>query len=248
MEIKVFSTTAQLFNAAALFIIETADKAIEENGRFVISLSGGHTPAQLFTLLSTPPYCTQMQWKKTFVFWGDERCVPSNDEQNNAHMAKSLLLEKVDMPAANIFPVAVDLPPAKAALDYEKKIKDFFGEDLPRFDVTLLGLGEDGHTASIFPGNKMLGWESGLVKEVYQDEQKMFRISMTPYLLNLSHNILFLVTGNAKAEILEKVLAGAYQPGKYPAQLIKPSDGKLLWFIDKESASVLPSSLLQQAR
>ena len=237
--VRVFQGEEDLAEATAKYIIELANHTVDGSGRFVISLSGGHTPEHLFTLLSKPPFCDQMPWDKTFVFWGDERCVPSTDEQNNAHMAKSLLLDHVSVPLEHIYAIPVELSPEETAKNYEQTIKNFFGDDPPRFDLILLGLGENGHTASLFPGTDVLTDSADLVKEVYVSEQKMFRITMTAKLINEAHNIVFLVAGEGKADILNTVLIASYEPDKYPAQLIKPVDGSLYWFIDTKAATLL---------
>ena len=237
--LKVFDTAELLSEAAADFVIHLAAESIEQRGRFVISLSGGNTPGKLYCLLATPVLKHQIEWNKTFIFWGDERCVPSDDERNNAYMAKLLLLDKIDIPAANIYPVPVDLPPAEAAGAYEQTLKAFFRQSEPRFDLILLGLGNDGHTASLFPGTPVLDEVKNLVKEVYVVEQQMFRITMTAPLINQARNVTFLVTGKEKAAIMKAMLGNSIQTDKYPAQLIKPVNGNLFWFIDREAGSAL---------
>jgi 6-phosphogluconolactonase len=238
-DLQIFDTPDALNHAAARFIAELADKAISARGRFAIALSGGHTPENLYDLLSKPPFRYEFDWTKTFIFWGDERCVSTDDTRNNSYMARSLLLDHVAIPSSNIHPVPVDLPPDKAALAYANTIKNFFGNYLPCFDLILLGLGENGHTASLFPGSKILSEHVKLVCETYIEEQNMFRITMTEKLINLAYNIIFLVEGKEKAEILDKVINGAYQPHKYPAQLIKPLNSNLYWFVDHTAASLL---------
>jgi len=237
--IEIYQDANVLFERAASFIIDIANKAVKTKGRFVVSLSGGKTPEQLYSILSKNPFCEQMPWKNTFIFWGDERSVPLNDTQNNAHMAALLLLDKITIPATNIHPIPVNLSPVEAAKKYEKEIKDYFKNELPRFDLILLGLGENGHTASLFPGTDILYEQKHWIKEVYIDEQKMFRISMTAILINQAHHIVFLITGEKKAAILKKVLSNSYQPYKYPAQLIRPEKGELYWFADNEAAALL---------
>lgn len=235
--LKVFETIDLMDEAAAAFVIELAAESIMARGRFVLSLSGGNTPGKLYSLLSLPVFKDRIDWKKTFIFWGDERCVPLNDERNNAHMAKTLMLDKIDIPEANIFPIQVDLTPPEAAKSYEQKLKDFFGSDTPRFDLILLGLGENGHTASLFPGTQVIHEAQHWVKEVYVAEQKEWRITMTASLINQANNIAFLITGKGKANILKAVLNGPFQPDLYPAQLIKPVRGDLFWFADKDASN-----------
>lgn len=240
-KLEVFETTGALNQAAAAFIIEAANKAVDANGRFIIALSGGKTPGNLYTLLAQPSFSNRMPWKNTFIFWGDERCVPLDDDRNNAYQARISLLDKISIPASNIHIIPVNLSPAEAATKYEQELNDFFGEEPKRFDCILLGLGENGHTASLFPGTKVLSDMEEGVREVYVEEDNMFRVTMTAPLINHAHHILFLVTGQAKASILEKVLTGSYQPEIYPAQLIKPIAGKLYWFVDHDAASLVNS-------
>ncbi|MBL0309680.1 MAG: 6-phosphogluconolactonase [Bacteroidetes bacterium] len=241
--INVFKTAAALAYATADLIVEISKQAVESRGKFIISLSGGTTPEYLYTLLAKPPYRDQIPWNKTFIFWGDERFVPSNNKLNNANMAKALLLDQINIPTINIYPIPVDLEPEKAAKEYASRISKFFGKDTPRFDLIFLGLGENGHTASLFPGSDVVFENTQLVREVFVAEQHMFRITMTPPLINKAHNIVFLVEGENKAEILKTVLSGPQQPDKYPAQVINAEDGNLYWFVDKKAAALLPTNI-----
>lgn len=244
--ICVFQSAEELAQAAADLMIKISKQAVESRGRFVISLSGGTTPDRLFTLLAKSPYQKEIPWDKTFVFWGDERYVPSDDKRNNANRAKSLLLDHVPIPSININPVPVDLKPEKAAKKYEEIISKFFGNETPHFDLIFLGLGEDGHTASLFPGSNLVFEDKQLVKEVYVDQQHMFRITMTPHLINKAQTVIFLVEGENKAEILKTVLTGASQPDKLPAQVIHLEDGNLYWFVDKKAAELLPDNRVKK--
>lgn len=234
--IKIFKDVAALCESTANFIIELADKSIAANGQFVLALSGGSTPNELYKLLATEAFQKRMPWKNTIIFWGDERCVGLDDKLNNAYVAKSLLLDKIDIPTTNLHITPVNLPPAEAAMQYEQDLKGFFKNKPPQFDLIFLGLGENAHTASLFPGTPVLHEKDRWVKEVYVDEQKMYRVTMTAPVLNQAHNIVFLVTGKAKAEVLHTIFNSPYQPEKYPAQLIQPVDGNLYWFIDKAAA------------
>lgn len=184
-----------------------------------------------------------MVWEKTFIFWGDERFVPSDDKQNNANMARTLLLDHIKIPPKNIHPVPVDLAAGEAAKKYETIIKTFFGKDTPRFDLVFLGLGENGHTASLFPGTEVVFEKTRLVRDIYLEEQHMFRITMTPVLINKAHNIIFLVAGENKATILKTVLEGPHQPDNYPAQIINLENGHLYWMVDKKAASLLAAGI-----
>lgn len=237
--LTVFKSTDDLNKAAAAFIIEAAEKAIAAHGRFVISLSGGQTPSGLYNLLASTLYKTKLQWKYIYIFWGDERCVPLDDKRNNAYQAKKILLDKIEIPAENIYRIHTNLSPEKAAAEYEKEMNFFFKGDEQRFDLILLGLGENGHTASIFPGTEIIKEKTKGIRAVYVTEENKYRISMTATLINQAHNILFLVTGISKAAILQKVINGPYLPDNYPAQLIKPAAGLLTWFTDEDAASFL---------
>jgi 6-phosphogluconolactonase len=215
------------------FIIDTANKAIDSRKKFTLALSGGQTPELLYTLLASPAYSEKMPWQNTFIFWGDERCVTLEDERNNAHRAINLFLKKVNIPSENIHRIPVALSPEHAAAAYENELKDFFVKEDIRFDCILLGLGEDGHTASLLPGTDVLHESDTGVRAVFLQQQRMFRITLTAPLINQARQILFLVSGNKKAEVLKTVMTG-YQPDRYPAQLIKPENGEIRWFIDFE--------------
>ncbi len=239
LHIEVFEDTDKLTEAAADYIVRVGQEAIKINGRFVISLSGGHTPEKLYALLSTPSFRKKIEWKKTYFFWGDERCVPLEDERNNAHQAKLIWLDHMPVPPVHIHRIPVNLPPQDAAKTYQKEIEDFFGQHPKRFDLMLLGLGENGHTASLFPGTPVVDEQVEGVREVYVEEEKLFRVTMTAPLINQARHILFLVTGENKAVVLEKILNAPFQPDLCPAQLIKSNEGELRWYVDKEAASLL---------
>jgi len=234
-----YNTAGLLFKAAADLIIQLYEQAVADKGSFTIALSGGNTPKKLYELLATPVYAKKINWKNIYLFWSDERCVPVSDEENNSHMASQALLNNVPVPKENIFPVPVNFEPAKAAARYEQMIRTFFKDTQPHFDLVLLGLGEDGHTASLFPGTDILDEKKILVKQVYLKEKKMFRVSFTLPLINDAKHILFLVTGKEKSSILKKIFTKPVKKPAYPAQLIKPVKGKLFWYLDKAAASSL---------
>ncbi len=238
-KVQIFDTAASTYKAAADHILHLHEKSVAENGSFTIALSGGNTPKKLYELLSQPPYLKKINWKNTYVFWSDERCVPASDKENNSRMASIALLNNVPIPKENIFPVPVKFEPAKAAASYEQMIRTFFKEKEPKFDLILLGLGDDGHTASLFPGTDILKEKKSFVKQVYLEEKKMYRISFTIPLINNARNILFLVTGKEKASIAGKLLLSPAKKNVLPAALIKPLKGKLLWFMDKPAALLL---------
>lgn len=220
-KITYFDNADLLATAAAEYFIKIAQEAIALKGKFTVALSGGNTPAAMYKLLATDFYSEQIDWKKCYFFWGDERCVSLNDKDNNSFNAKNILLDKVPVPKQNIFIIPVNESPVNAAIYYEATIKIFFKTDKPVFDLILLGMGDNGHTASLFPHTDILKEEKKLVKEVYVAELKMDRVSFTVPLINNAKHILFLVAGKDKQPMLKKVLEGNYEPEEYPAQLIK---------------------------
>lgn len=236
-KVSVYSDEQELSTAAAELIVDLSRKSIEKKGRFVIALSGGKTPSSLYNLLAHLPYSKELQWKNIFVFWSDERCVPADDEQNNSHLARKMLLDHVPIPAENIFPVQVQMPAAKAAIQYEQMLKAFFKEHIPTFDLVLLGMGEDGHTASLFPGSP-ISQSAELVKAVSKPGEKIERITFTPALIKNAKHILILVTGKNKAAVLKEVLEKKSK-SLYPVQLVGPKHGKLLWYVDAAAGSKL---------
>lgn len=245
-KVKVFSTIRTMNESAAKLCIDIASNSVQARGRFALCLSGGNTPKGLYTLLSMNPYRDLMPWKNTFIFWGDERCVPADDERNNAFMATEILLNKVIVPASNIFRIPTDIPPADTASQYEDKLKHFFGKEQPCFDLILLGLGENGHTASLFPDTAVLYEKSHWVKEVFVEDQQLYRVTMTAPLINKARHILFMITGSEKSGVLETVLTTPFLPEKYPAQLIRPEQGAVYWYADVMAASRLPNELINE--
>ena len=213
--------------AATEYFIKRAAEAIDEKGKFTVALSGGNTPAAIYQLLATDFYNVQVNWKKCYFFWGDERCVPLTHKNNNSFNAKNMLLDKVAVPKKNIFIIPVDETPVNAAIYYEATLKIFFKTDKPVFDLIILGMGNNGHTASLFPHTSILNESKALVKEVYVEEVKMHRVSFTAPLINSAKQILFLVSGADKKEMLDIVFNGKYEPQNYPAQMIKDAE----WFI-----------------
>lgn len=236
---EIFNTPGLLFKAAADHILKLCESSIADKGKFTIALSGGNTPKKLYELLAQVPYVKKIDWKNVFVFWSDERCVPVSDEENNSHMASVALLNNVPIPKENIFPVPVSFEPSKAAARYEQMIKSFFKNTEPQFDLILLGLGEDGHTASLFPGTDILAEKKALVKQVYVIEKKVYRISFTIPLINNAKQVLFLVTGKEKSTVIEKLFVRPSKKNILPAQLIKPLKGNLHWLLDKAAATSL---------
>ena len=226
---------------AAEVFRDVAKKALFGSGTCTVSLSGGSTPKSLYALLATPAWKDQFQWKHIHLFWGDERCVPITHPDSNFGMVDRELLSKIEIPAENIhrFPVELNEPNAIAA-EYERRLKEFFGTNgVPRFDLVFLGLGENGHTLSLFPHSSALKETKRFVVADWIEEMKGYRATMTFPLINAARNINFLVSGSGKAQVLKDVLEGPRQPEQLPAQLIAPNSGKLTWLVDKDAASLV---------
>lgn len=235
-EIEIFPNHASLALRAAEQFAALAEYAIRKRGRFVVALSGGSTPKPMNALLATPRFVELIEWEKVFIFWSDERCVAPEDPESNYGSARESLLVNVPIPVSNIQRIHGELSPEHAAQKYEDKLREFFvGQPTPRFDLILLGLGDDGHTASLFPGTPAIRENSRWAMAVSHQEPPLplvDRVTLTPAIINAAANITFLVTGQAKAERLRQVLRDPYNPDRLPAQVIRPRNGKLFWFLD----------------
>jgi len=235
-QLRVLSDAEAVANSAAELFVQLAARAVSQRGRFRVALSGGSTPRRTYQLLATPQWRSQLAWPKIDMFLGDERYVPPDHPESNYHMVKEALLQHV--PEANLHRVPTELEPEAAATAYEADIRQAFAlsAGIPQFDLIFLGLGTNGHTASLFPGSPLLHENSRLVAAEFVSEAKMWRISMTLPLLNQGRTDAFLVAGKEKAEVLREVRAGAFDPERLPAQLIKPENGELLWLADQPAA------------
>ena len=238
--IRVFKDINELSQFAANSFIEMANQSIAERGRFLVALSGGSTPMQLYKLLGES-FHDKVDWSHVHFFWGDERCVPVDDSGNSYGQTKKVLFDKINIPAENIHRVLSELEPDSAAKEYANALSVFAESPLawPRFDLALLGMGDDGHTASLFPNSPVEVDSPTLAVTANYQGRPANRVTLTPKVLNSSRNIMFLVTGKSKAITLSKVLNGAYMPEELPAQRIAPKDGNLDWLIDEEAGSLL---------
>ncbi len=238
--VEVFPTASNLFHAAAEEFIKVARTAIGAQGRFSVALAGGSTPKGLYDLLATN--YTDFAWNRVFLFFGDERHVSPTDKDSNYRMVQETLLSKIQIPGENVFRVLAENSDASAAAsDYEGKIRKFFAikaGDFPRFDLILLGMGPDGHTASLFPESDGLKDQEHLVIANWVEKFKAHRISFTFPVLNRAAEILFLVCGADKAPVLTQVLQGDSSPA-LPSQKVQPVDGKLVWMLDEAAAAKL---------
>ncbi|SEL97314.1 6-phosphogluconolactonase [bacterium A37T11] len=237
--IKIFEDAGKLSFDAAERFVEAANEAVHSRGRFTVALTGGSSPIQLYKLLAAAPFRGQVPWEKTFIFWGDERWVPLEDERSNAKMAYETLLNHVPVPKKQIFPMwARDKQAEEYALLYEQKLKDILGEE-GGFDLILLGMGDDGHTASLFPGTDVLQERDSWVSAYYLDAQQMYRITLTAPVINKAKQIFVITYGTNKAHALYEVLQGERNTNLYPAQLINPLNGEVIWMTDKAGAEKL---------
>ena len=237
--VRVFQDLEALSRAAAELFTTCAKRCVAAQGRFTVALSGGATPRRLYTLFGSTPYRENVEWKHTHVFWADERCVPGDHPESNFKLAVDAFLSSVTMPKENIHRIKGEEGPRRAAQDYEQDIRSFFGPALfPVFDLIILGAGEDGHTASLFPGSASLHERTRLVLPVYLKPPKLNRVTLTLPVLNKAAQVLFLASGRAKAEVVSAVLEG--DDGQhYPAGFVRPIHGGVTWFIDKEAGERL---------
>lgn len=238
MKLHIFDNKEIMSEKLAEWICDLVTDTLKHQQFFSLALSGGSTPKILYKKLASEKYKSKIEWKRVRVFWGDERVVPFNDEGNNAKMACEYLLKHVDIPASQIHMMRTDIEPNFAVAEYRKKLHTFFDSTDHSFDLVLLGMGDDGHTLSLFPHLLMIN-ENRWVNSVYNEQQKMYRITLMPLLVNKATNIIFMVEGEKKAAVLEKVLEGEYKPSQFPAQLISPEKGELHWFLDKAAAQNL---------
>jgi 6-phosphogluconolactonase len=245
IELRRLTTPQDLFQAAAEEVIRSATDAVAQRGRFTIALSGGSTPRNLYTLIAANASAT-LPWSQMFFFWGDERHVAPDNPDSNYRMAKEALLSKVPVPPANIFPVPAENPDAAQAAEiYEQTLRRFFAVapgEFPRFDLILLGMGPDGHTASLFPETPALQEKSRLVVANWVEKLGSSRITFTLPLLNAARRVAFLVSGTDKAAALHEVLEGNAPAEKYPSRLVQPREGKVTWFVDRAAASELSAA------
>lgn len=238
-ELITFSDAKELAEHAAKSFIKHSKYAIAKRGRFAVALSGGSTPRAIFAVLSAEPFKSEVEWSKVHIFWGDERNVPPDHSDSNYRMAKETLLDHVSIPAENIHRMEGELDAAQAAANYAAGIESFFGDEPPHFDLIHLGMGDDGHTASLFPGTTALGSCDVTVVSNFVEKFNTNRITFTAPLINAARAVEFFVTGANKVDPLFEVLKGTRHPELYPSQLISPSTGTLTWLVDEAAAAKL---------
>ena len=240
-EIIVCDDRDDLVGRAAQLFVEVANNALSERALFRAALSGGTTPPALYRLLTTDEFKGQIDWGRVHLFWGDERCVPPDDERSNYRMAYETLISRVMMPEENIHRIKGERG-EMAASEYEEEIIGAFGlqgGSFPVFDLMLLGLGEDGHTASLFPGTDAVREEGRIVTAVSTEKVETTRITLTPPAINNSLQTIFIAAGGKKAAVLREVIEGEYRPDSFPAQITRCSRGRVTWIVDREAAKEL---------
>ncbi len=241
MKINIYASVDELLEKLAEYFVDSANQSIAEHGRFSVALSGGASPEKLYGLLASPSFREKVDWRKVYFFFGDERYVPATDPASNFKMVKKILFEPLHINASRIFPVNTSLAPADAAIQYMEIINHQFNGAQPRFDLVLLGLGDNSHTASLFPFTDILHEKSATVKSVFLTGQQVYRISFTAPLINMACRVAFLVYGEGKAQAVQNILESVNDIENFPAQLIQPVNGMVTWFLDKSAASKIKS-------
>ena len=238
--IRIFKDADELSRAAADLFVTLAVQSIRERGRFLVALSGGSTPMALYRLLAREP----IDWTRIHVFWGDERLVPPEDAENSYGQAREALLKHIPIPTENIHRVASELDPVAAARDYASILREFAAPplDWPRFDLVLLGLGEDGHTASLFPGSPVDATEPVIAVTAQYQGRPARRVTLTPPVFNAARQVIFLVTGANKAVTLKGVFSDYNSSEQVPAKRIQPADGQVTWLVDKAAGKEIKPS------
>lgn len=242
--IQVYPDKSSLTSAMVSVFVDLAQKAIHTRGTFSVALSGGSTPKQVYAELADPGLQNQLFWPQIHLFWGDERHVPPHDQESNFRMVQETLLSKIHIPEENIHRVKTEMDARLAAFSYEEEMRAFFEQPWPRFDLVLLGMGSDGHTASLFPNTAALNETYRWFIANQIPSQNAWRLTLSKNAINASRKILVLVSGLSKADMLLNVLTGDYQPYQYPIQLISPVEGELIWMVDRAAASQLPDGLV----
>ena len=239
-DIRIFETAEEVARAAADYFVETAEKSISAEGRFSVALAGGSTPRRTYQLLASEEYRNRLPWSQVHIFFGDERSVPATHADSNYRMAEEAMISLLPIPEPNVHRMVGDGDAVANASLYEGELQAFFdGATWPRFNLVLLGMGDDGHTASLFPGTEALNEARAWVVANWVEKFKTYRITLTAPAINHAANIVFLVAGAGKAERLPEVLRGPRNPRQLPSQLIQPVSGSLVWLVDKAAAARL---------
>lgn len=236
--VRVFQDLDALSRAAAELFTTRAKRCVASQGRFAVALSGGTTPRGLYALLGSTPFRETIAWEHAHVFWADERCVPRDHPESNFKLAVDEFLSKIIIPKENLHRIKGEEGPRRAAQDYEEELRSFFGPVFPVFDLIILGAGEDGHTASLFPGSTSLHERARLALPVHLEPPKLGRVTLTLPVLDHAAEVLFLASGRAKAGVVHAILEKG-NPMHYPAGLVRPVRGSITWFVDRQAAGLL---------
>lgn len=238
MQLHISANPDALSTSYADWLVDYIKEVLQRQDRFTIALSGGSTPKKLHELLATPAYKDRIDWTKLHVFWGDERFVPFNDERSNAKMAYDTLLDHVPVPAAQIHVMQTEnISPEASAAAYEQLLHTYFDGKATSFDLVILGMGDDGHTLSLFPGKPVIHETAKWVTAFWLEAQDMYRVTLTHPVVNNAACVTFLATGEKKAKVLYEVLKGERNVDLYPSQIIQPANGQLHWFVDEAAAA-----------
>ena len=243
-EIIICRDVDELNRKAAEQFVALAGAANARRGRFAVALSGGSTPTALYALLVSAEYRNRLDWSRVHLFWGDERCVPPDHPESNFRMVQESLLSKVEIRRENIHRMAGEKDPQAAAADYENELRRFFSppqDGVPRFDLIYLGLGEDGHTASLFPGTAALSENQNWVTIAYVGRLQAHRLTLTLPVINAAAQITFLVSGKSKRAIVKQLLGADVDSSILPAAKVSPTDGRLTWLITQDAAEEIPA-------
>jgi 6-phosphogluconolactonase len=244
VEIKEFDEHTKMSRKAAEYILALAETCVKERGYFTVALSGGNSPVQIYDRLGDPPLRNKMPWKKTLIFWGDDRYLPPGDRESNYHIAYEALISKVPIPQENVMRIPTEVKPIEVAASlYETIIRKTFvrlkdidrQKKLPVFDLVILGVGKDGHTASLFPGHRAVNEKEKWVTFVKAHARMTLRerITITLPVINAARNVMFIIAGEGKGDMIRSIIEQKKAGKVYPATMVKPDDGQTVWFIDK---------------
>ncbi len=235
-ELRVYATADELASGVAELFVEASSHAIATTGAFRVALSGGSTPRLFLRLLATSPYSSRVDWSNVYLYWGDERCVPPTDAASNYRMAKHALIDHVPIPPGNVHRMEGEREPAEAAAAYDALLRDVFAGPTPHFDLVLLGLGDNGHAASLFPGKTAVREVERWAVSEFIEAVQMSRITLTPPVINASALVAFVVCGKEKARIVRRVIERSRDIDAAPATAIQPDGGRLVWLLDHAAA------------
>jgi 6-phosphogluconolactonase len=241
MNLHIYKNPDELSHALAEWITTEIETRLKQSDRFTWVLTGGNSPKQLYELLSSDPYKNRIDWKKLHIFWGDERAVPFDDDRNNARMTYQYLLNRVPVVKSQVHIMNTAVSPGQSAADYQKILQKYFTNTGNSFDLVLSGMGDDGHTLSLFPHTEVINEKYAWVKSFYLEPQQMHRITLTAPIVNRARKIAFLTFGANKANALKEVLQGEKNVEQYPSQIVQPEEGELHWWVDEAAAGNLES-------